>query len=226
MLSKFHTFILFFVTNIICISCQSIDIKDDEKIVIDHKSNNIPLFFPNLKDRFGDDALDIKQVDVKSNNDGIIINADIILKNGKIENRTIKLSPEEMEKVVNRLTTSQNFQWADNIEGNINIELSDNNGRQHRVIKYEKSIDETSLPSDEHLYREEIEDAIQKDYHQSIKTINNMNVEINNELTKITADVTLADGKTVKQVINKSTDHELHDVDEEMKVKMIMIEDK
>ncbi|AZQ62653.1 hypothetical protein EI427_10515 [Flammeovirga pectinis] len=213
------------MTNIFFISCQTIDIKDDEKIVIDHKSNNIPIFFPNLKERFGEDAVDIKKVDVKSNDKGITVNATVLLENGDIEKRTINLSPEDMEKVVNRLTTSQNFEWAGNIDGNINIELSEDNGRQHRVIKYEKSVDGTSLPSDDNLYRDEIEDAIQKDYHQSIKTINNMNVEINSDLTKITADVTLDNGETIKQVINRSTDHELHD-DDEIKVKMIMIEDK
>lgn len=222
------SFFVFLTSLITFISCDNRQDKVNGEIdlstAIEH---NEPTFFPNLKERFGDDVVAINDVDINSNNEGIVLKAKVILNDEKEEDRTIILSNEEMENIVQRVANEMpvDFNWTSDEE--VDIKFSRNDTSRSKTLKIRKTGSKIEK-IDDHLFKQEIEETIFEEYGEKVALINSMNVEIENGKAVIKATVTLENGENIThEVVRKSdTSFTTEETDKEIHVKMIQIEEK
>ncbi|NME71445.1 hypothetical protein [Flammeovirga aprica] len=207
-----------------CDDTSKVNVEKDLSTAIEF---NAPAFIPDVKKRFGNDVVAVDEIKINSDEKGILLEGEVKLKNGETEKRTVSLSNQEMEKIVKSFTKDidLNVNWTIDEEVDINISQSDTS--RTKVIKINKT-GETAEEKHDHLFRSEIEKAVADEYDEKVKNINSMNVSIDDDKTYIEADVTLESGEVVKQVIERNSDDEfkMQDGKNEIKIKMIEIEEK
>ncbi|KXX69821.1 hypothetical protein [Flammeovirga sp. SJP92] len=218
---------LFTLVSLLLFGCDEATKVDVEKNLSTAIEFNEPAFIPDIKKRFGKDVVGVDNIKINSNSKGILLEGKVKLENGKTETRSVTLSNKEMEKIVKNFTkdVALDVNWTIDEEVDINISQSDSS--RAKVIKINKT-GETAEEKHDHLFKSEIEQAVADEHNEKIKNINSMNVSIDDDKTYIEADVTLENGETVKQVIERSSDDEfkMKEGNNEVKIKMIEIEEK
>ncbi|WP_281614685.1 hypothetical protein [Flammeovirga sp. SubArs3] len=192
-------------------SCQQEQNKEVEKKIIIRKE------FKQSKDdglykQFGNDVVEVKVKDFNTKGENVSITAEV--KNAEGTSlRTIELPKEKLLAILNAqneidiesVANSEQFLWK--TQEGTEEEL------EHGVFLSEE-------------YEEEMSAIIKKEYGQDIKSINSINVDIENNEATINAEVLLSDGQVVQKTIKKKTEEMTGGEDEVVKVKMIQIEGK
>ncbi|NLR90732.1 hypothetical protein [Flammeovirga agarivorans] len=192
-------------------SCQQEQNKEVEKKIIIRKE------FKQSKDdglykQFGNDVVEVKVKDFITKGENVSITAEV--KNAEGTSlRTIELPKEKLLAILNAqneidiesVANSEQFLWK--TQEGTEEEL------EHGVFLSEE-------------YEEEMSAIIKKEYGQGIKSINSINVDIENNEATINAEVLLSDGQVVQKTIKKKTEEMTGGEDEVVKVKMIQIEGK
>lgn len=224
---KHHYILLFILSLFFIVSCDEtkVNIEQELSTAVEHSE---PTFFPNVKGRFGEDVTSLDNITIKSNKDGITLECEVTLTNGEKENRTTLLSNEEMKGFVKKVTknTPLDINWT--TSDDVEIDLTQNDSSRSKVIMMKKAKHLTSEGEHDLLFKSEIEDAVFLEHQEKVKSINTLNVSIENGITNIEADVLLENGETVKQMIKRKSDKNFSIAEgkKEIKVKMIEIENK
>lgn len=216
--------VLVFLSIFGCDDVTNVNVEKDLSTAIEFNEST---FVPDVKKRFGNDVVSVDEIKINSDADGILLEGKVKLETGKTEVRTVTLSNKEMEKIVKSFTKEVTLDFNLDIEEEVDINITQSDSSRNKVIKIKKT-GETAEEKHDQLFKSEIEKAVADEHNRKVRNINSMNVSIDDDKTYIEADVTLENGETIKQVIERNSDDEfkMQEGNNEIKIKMIEIEEK